>query len=74
MGEKLDFEQLNSLPKETLVTMLLAMQEQLQQMNSKVDHLMEQIALANQYRYGRRSEKLSEILFADNSDPRHTVP
>lgn len=61
MGEKLDFEQLNSLPKETLVTMLLAMQEQLQQMNSKVDHLMEQIALANQYRYGRRSEKLSEI-------------
>ena len=35
MGEKLDFEQLNSLPKETLVTMLLAMQEQLQQMNSQ---------------------------------------
>ena len=61
MGEKLDPGKLNSLPKEALVMMILSMQDQMEQMNSKLDHLMEQITLANQYRYGRHSEKLSEI-------------
>jgi len=44
-----------------MVMMVLSMQDQLEQMNSKLDHLMEQITLANQYRYGRHSEKMKDI-------------
>lgn len=61
MKEKLTPEQLNSLPKETLIEMTLSMQEQLQQMNAKLDSLTEQIIVANNYRFGRHTEKLSQI-------------
>ena len=60
MSEKLSAEQLNTMPKEALVAIVLSMQDQLEQLNSKMDNLMEQIALANNYRFGRHTEKLSQ--------------
>ena len=61
MAEKLTPEQLNALSKESLVSLALSMQEQLIQLNSKMDSLIEQIAVANNYRFGRHTEKLSQI-------------
>lgn len=61
MSEKLTAEKLNTLSKEALVDTVLSMQEQLTQINSRMDDLMEQIALANNYRFGRHTEKLSQI-------------
>ena len=53
-------EKLNELSKEALVLMVLSMQEQLASVNAKLDKLTEQIAIANNYRFGRHTEKLSE--------------
>lgn len=46
-------EKLNELSKEALVLMVLSMQEQLASVNAKLDKLTEQIAIANNYRFGR---------------------
>ncbi|OUN32624.1 hypothetical protein [Lachnoclostridium sp. An76] len=51
-------EELNSFSRETLVTVILSMQDQLAQLNTNMECLIEQIASANNHRYGRSSEKL----------------
>lgn len=52
-------EQLNACSKEMLITLLLSMQ--VVQLNQNFEKLMEQLAAANNQRYGRSSEKLSVI-------------
>lgn len=59
MSDKYTSDKLNELPKEALVFMVLSMQDQLTQMNARLDALTEQIAIANSQRFGRRTEKLS---------------
>ena len=54
-------EELNSFSKETLVAVILSMQDQLSQLNTNMERLIEQIADANNKRYGRSSEKLDVI-------------
>lgn len=54
-------EQLNTCSKEMLVTLLLSMQEQMEQLNQNFGKLAEQLAAANNHRYGRSSEQLSII-------------
>ena len=54
-------EELNSFSRETLVAVILSMQDQLVQLNTNMERLIEQIASANQQRYGRSSEKLDVI-------------
>ena len=54
-------EELNSFSKETLVAVILSMQDQLGQLNANMERLIEQIADANNKRYGRSSEKLDVI-------------
>ena len=54
-------EELNSFSKETLVAVILSMQDQLSQLNANIERLIEQIADANNKRYGRSSEKLDVI-------------
>lgn len=54
-------EELNSFSKETLVAVILSMQEQLSQLNANMEHLIEQIADANNKHYGRSSGKLDVI-------------
>ena len=61
MSQKLTSEQLNAMSKESLVYMALSMQDKVDELNSKMDHLIGQIALANNYRYGRHTEKLDQI-------------
>ena len=51
-------EELNSFSKETLVAVILPMQDQLSQLNANMERLIEQIADANNKRYGRFSDEL----------------
>ena len=51
-------EELNSFSRETLMAVILSMQDQISQLNTNMERLIEQIADANNRRYGRSSEKL----------------
>lgn len=57
-------EQLNKLDKELLVQLFLGLQEQVgaltlqtQELNDKMQRMMEQIVLSNRKQFGRSSEK-----------------
>lgn len=52
-------EQLNTCSKEMLITLLLSMQDQMEWLNQNFGKLVEQLATANNQRYGRSCEKLS---------------
>ena len=54
-------EELNSFSRETLMAVILSMQDQISQLNANMERLIEQIADANSKRYGRSSEKLEAI-------------
>lgn len=54
-------EELNRFSRKTLVAVILSMQDQLNQLNANMERLIEQIADANNKRYGRSSEKLDVI-------------
>ena len=49
-------EELNSLDKDTLITVFLSLQDQLQDLNKSMERLIEQVAAANNQRFGRSSE------------------
>jgi transposase len=51
-------EQLDNLDKDTLVQLFLAQQAQLQSIDKKLQLLLEQVAVMNNNRFGRSSEKL----------------
>lgn len=61
MENKHTFDELNSYSKEQLISMVMGMQGQLDEMNEKLELLIEQIRIANSYRFGRRTEKLDQI-------------
>ncbi|MDD5845850.1 MAG: IS66 family transposase [Lachnospiraceae bacterium] len=61
MENRYTAEQLNSLSKEQLIGLVIGMQKQLDGMNQKLEDLIEQIRIANSYRFGRKTEKLSQI-------------
>lgn len=54
-------EELNNFSRETLMAVILSMQDQIHQLNTNMERLIEQIADANSKRYGRSSEKLETI-------------
>ena len=54
-------DQLNSLSSKEKDQLILSLQEQVQMLNENFEHLLEQLRIANQYRFGRHTEKLSEI-------------
>lgn len=56
--EKLTREQLNSLDKDILITLLLGMQDQLAQQTAAIEKLTEQIALMNTRAFSPKSEKV----------------
>ena len=51
-------EQLNHFDKETLVQLFLVQQSQLQDIDRKLQLLLEQVAVLNRNRFGRKTEKL----------------
>ncbi|SFU96456.1 IS66 family transposase [Butyrivibrio sp. M55] len=62
MAQKYTQDELNNLSKETMVMLIMSMQDQLEQMNANMEALIEQIRVANQHRFGSHTEKLSEIM------------
>ena len=61
MNQKHTLDELNNLSREELITMILTMQGQLDTLNGNIEKLIEQVRLANSYRFGKHSEKLSVI-------------
>lgn len=58
-NERFTIDQLNSLDKDILITLLLGMQDQISQQSLAVEKLTEQIALMNTRTYGKKSEKIN---------------
>jgi transposase len=58
MAMKYTEDELNQCSKKVLISLFLAMQEQMEQLNRNMKLLTEQVAIANQKRFGRSSEKL----------------
>ena len=63
MAQEYTEEQLNNFDKDTLVQLFLVQQSQLKEIDTKLQLLLEQVAVLNQKRFGRSSEKLE----ADNN-------
>ena len=61
MCQKYTPEQLNRMNHETKNDLIYQMQDRLDRLEHDYENLMEQIRLANQQRYGRRTEKLDQI-------------
>ena len=61
MDGKHTFEELNSYSKEQLISIIMGMQGQLEAMDEKLELLLEQIRIANSYRFGRKTERLDQI-------------
>lgn len=54
-------EELNNCSRQELKRMVLSMQEQLIRMNENYENLIEQIRIANQNQFGRKSERLDVL-------------
>ena len=61
MGTKHTLKELNNCSREELITIVLMMQGQLDTLNENVEKLIEQVRIANQYRFGRHTETLESI-------------
>lgn len=57
MGMMFTEEQLNSFDKDVLISIVKAMSGQIDELNSKMDLLLEQLNISNSQRFGRKSEK-----------------
>lgn len=72
MNQKHTLDELNNLSREELITMVLVMQGQLDTLNDNIEKLIEQVRLANSYRFGKHTEKLSviegQMSFFDEAD------
>ena len=61
MANKHTLEELNNLSREELITIVLMMQGQLDALNENIEKLIEQVRIANSYRFGRHTETLKSI-------------
>ena len=61
MAEMFSRDELDQCSKEVLITLFLNLQEQMIEMNGKLDRLAEQLAVAQNHRYGRKSATLDVI-------------
>ena len=61
MATKYTMDQLKNMSSDAKDLLILSMQDQLEILNENIEKLIEQIRIANQYRFGRHSEKLSVI-------------
>ncbi|MDF1618828.1 IS66 family transposase, partial [Petrocella sp. FN5] len=61
MGKQYTIDELNNCSKETVIAIVLAMQDQLERLNQNVEYLIEQIGVMNNKQYSRSSEKLDVI-------------
>ncbi len=61
MTKKYTVDELNHFSADSMKIIILSMQDQLEQLNQNMERLIEQIAAANNQRFGRSSEKLEVI-------------
>lgn len=61
MNRKHTPDELNTMSREELVTIILTMQGQRDALNENIEKLIEQVRIANQHRFGRHTETLSSI-------------
>lgn len=61
MAGKHTLGELNNLSREELITIILGMQGQLDALNENIEKLTWQVRLANQHRFGRRTETMESI-------------
>ena len=61
MKHKFTEEELNKLDSKVLVSLFLSLQEQIDLLEQSINMLTEQLKIANQRHFGRKTEKLSEI-------------
>ena len=61
MANKHTLEELNKCSREELINFVLMMQGQLDSLNENIEKLIEQVRIANNYRFGKHTEKLSSI-------------
>ena len=61
MAAKHTLEELNNCSREELITMILMMQGQLDALNENIEKLIEQVRIANSYRFGKHTETLDSI-------------
>lgn len=54
-------EELNSFSKEQIISMYCSLQDELEKLNKNMEALIEAVNLANQQRFGRKTEKLDQI-------------
>ena len=58
MDREYSAEELNHLSKDALIVLFLSMQDQMKQLNMNMEKILEQIAVSNNHRFGRSTEKL----------------
>ena len=56
MGRKHTHDELNKCSHGELVTMVIAMQDQMDALNENIERLIEQVRAANSYRFGRHTD------------------
>ncbi len=61
MAKTYTSEELHKCDKKTLSAIILSMQDQIETLNRNMEKLIEQIAAANNHRYGKKSEKMDVI-------------
>lgn len=61
MNNKHTLDELNKCSREELITFVLMMQGQLDTLNENIEMLIEQVRIANNYRFGKHTETLSSI-------------
>ena len=80
MAKKQTLEELSQCNKEELITMILMMQGQLDALNENIEKLIEQVRIANNYRFGRKTESMNaiegQLTFFDEADATYdeTIP
>lgn len=61
MDKQYSSEELNKLDAKTLAQIIMQQQEQIRMLNENLEKVLEQLRIANQNRFGRKSEKLDVI-------------
>ena len=61
MADRYTLEELNNCSREELITIVLMMQGQLDTLNENIERLIEQVRIANSYRFGKHAETLDSI-------------
>ena len=61
MNTKHTLDELNNCSREELITFVLLMQGQLDVLNENIEKLIEQVRIANSYRFGKHTETLTSI-------------